>query len=122
MASAAVDQHADTIGAASRASWAPGLTRVPYWLYQDPAIQHAEQQRIFQGPAWHYLCLEADIPDHGDYRTSCIGEMPVIAVRGEGGAIQGKPSALYLAVFWSAAFWSAAPAVCFRARALLDCA
>jgi len=83
MASAAVDQHAETIGA----GWAPGLTRVPYWLYQDPAIQRAEQQRIFQGPAWHYLCLEADIPNHGDYRTSFIGEMPVIAVRGAAGSI-----------------------------------
>ena len=83
MASAAVDQHAETIGS----GWAPGLTRVPYWLYQDPAILRAEQQRIFQGPAWHYLCLEADIPNHGDYRTSFVGEMPVIAVRGEAGAI-----------------------------------
>jgi phenylpropionate dioxygenase-like ring-hydroxylating dioxygenase large terminal subunit len=36
-------------------------------------------------PAWHYLCLEADIPNHGDYRASFMGEMPVIAVRGEAG-------------------------------------
>ena len=83
MASAAVDQHAETIGS----GWAPGLTRVPYWVYQDPAVLRAEQKRIFEGPAWHYLCLEADIPKHGDYRVSCLGEMPVIAVRGEAGEI-----------------------------------
>jgi phenylpropionate dioxygenase-like ring-hydroxylating dioxygenase large terminal subunit len=83
MASAAVDQHADTTGA----DWAPGLTRVPYWVYQDAAVLRAEQKQIFEGPAWHYLCLEADIPNHGDYRVSCIGAMPIIAVRGEAGDI-----------------------------------
>ena len=79
----AVHQPAETTGSA----WAPGLTRVPYWVYQDQAILRAEQTRIFEGPAWHCLCLEADIPNHGDYRTTSIGEMPVIAVRGEAGAI-----------------------------------
>jgi phenylpropionate dioxygenase-like ring-hydroxylating dioxygenase large terminal subunit len=83
MASAAVDQHAETI----RSGWAPGLTRVPYWVYQDQAVLRAEQKLIFEGPAWHYLCLEADIPNRGDYRVSCIGEMPVIAVRGDAGEI-----------------------------------
>ena len=87
MASAAVDQHAETIGPAIGPGWAPGLTRVPYWVYQDPTILRAEQQRIFEGPAWNYLCLEADIPNHGDYRTSFVGEMPVIVVRGEAGEI-----------------------------------
>src|SRR5271163_2604399 len=77
------DHHTEAL----RSAWAPGLTRVPYWLYQDPAILRAEQTRIFEGPAWHYLCLEVDIPNHGDYRVSCIGAMPVIAVRGEAGEI-----------------------------------
>jgi anthranilate 1,2-dioxygenase large subunit/terephthalate 1,2-dioxygenase oxygenase component alpha subunit len=83
MVSAAVDQHAETIGS----GWAPGLTRVPYWVYQDQAVPGAEQKRIFEGPAWHYLCLEADIPNPGDYRTNVVGEMPVIVVRGEAGAV-----------------------------------
>ncbi len=77
------DHHTEAL----RSAWAPGLTRVPYWLYQDPAILRAEQTRIFEGPAWHYLCLEVDIPNHGDFRVSCIGAMPVIAVRGEAGEI-----------------------------------
>lgn len=69
------------------AAWPPGISRVPYWLYQDPAILRAEQARIFEGPVWNYLCLEADIPQQGDYRTTFVGEMPVIVVRGENGAI-----------------------------------
>jgi anthranilate 1,2-dioxygenase large subunit/terephthalate 1,2-dioxygenase oxygenase component alpha subunit len=84
MASAAVDHQSDT---AAHPAWAPGISRVPYWLYQDQAILRAEQARIFEGPIWNYLCLEADIPGQGDSRTSFVGEMPVIAVRGEAGAI-----------------------------------
>ena len=68
-------------------SWAPGLTRVPYWVYHDPEVARAEQERIFQGPVWNYLCLEVEIPDQGDYRTTFVGSMPVVVVRGEAGAI-----------------------------------
>ena len=67
--------------------WPPGLTRVPYWVYQDPAVQEAEQHRLFQGPVWNYLCLEAEIPEPGDWRTSFLGRMPVVAARTATGAI-----------------------------------
>src|SRR5271167_4526879 len=67
--------------------WPPGLTRVPFWVYQDPEILRAEQRNIFEGPFWNFLALEVDIPNHGDYRTTFIGQMPVIVVRGEHGEI-----------------------------------
>jgi phenylpropionate dioxygenase-like ring-hydroxylating dioxygenase large terminal subunit len=67
--------------------WPEGISRVPFWLYQDPDVARLEQRRIFEGPAWHYLCLEVEIENEGDYRTTQIGEMPVIVVRGENGAI-----------------------------------
>jgi len=67
--------------------WAPGLTRVPFWVYQDPEVLSAEQKKIFEGPFWNYLALEVDIPDHGDYRTTFIGQMPVIVVCGAQGEI-----------------------------------
>ena len=67
--------------------WPPGLTRVPYWVYQDPALAEAEQHRLFQGPVWNYLCLEAEIPEPGDWRTSFVGRMPVVVARTETGAI-----------------------------------
>ena len=34
-----------------------GVTRVPYWIFQDRDIYAAEQQRIFQGPT-----LELSLP------------------------------------------------------------
>jgi phenylpropionate dioxygenase-like ring-hydroxylating dioxygenase large terminal subunit len=63
------------------------LARVPYWVYQDEANYRAELRRIFEGPVWNYVCLESDVACPGDYRTTLVGEMPVIVVRGEAGAI-----------------------------------
>ena len=69
-------------------AWEPGLTRVPFWVYQDDAVRQAEQRRIFQGPVWNYLCLEHELANTGDFRTSFVGDMPVIVVRGEHGEIR----------------------------------
>ena len=68
-------------------SWPPGLTRVPYWVYQDQDVLESEQTRLFQGPVWNYLCLEAEISAPGDWRTTAIGRMPVVVVRTETGDI-----------------------------------
>ncbi len=73
----------------ARHTW-PGATlaRVPYWVYQDEANYQAELRRIFEGPAWSYVCLESDVALPGDYRTTFVGEMPVIVVRDADGAIR----------------------------------
>jgi anthranilate 1,2-dioxygenase large subunit/terephthalate 1,2-dioxygenase oxygenase component alpha subunit len=63
------------------------VARVPYWVYQDEANYRRELERLFEGPTWNFVCLEADIPAKGDYRTSVVGEMPVIAVRDADGAV-----------------------------------
>ena len=63
------------------------LARVPYWVYQDEANYRAELRRIFEGPVWNYVCLESDVAEPGEYRTTFVGEMPVIVVRGEDGEI-----------------------------------
>jgi phenylpropionate dioxygenase-like ring-hydroxylating dioxygenase large terminal subunit len=72
--------------AASRA-WTEGVSRVPYWVYQDPQVLKAEQKAIFEGPTWNFLALEVEIPRKGDYRTTFVGAMPVIVVRGDDGAV-----------------------------------
>ena len=60
-----------------------GVTRVPYRLFSDKEIYQLEQERIFKGPVWHYICLDIDIPKEGDYKTTNIGETPVVATRDE---------------------------------------
>ena len=64
-----------------------GVTRVPYRVFSDPEIYALETERIFRGPVWHFLCLEIDIPKPGDYRTTSVGEIPVIVTRDQEGAI-----------------------------------
>jgi anthranilate 1,2-dioxygenase large subunit/terephthalate 1,2-dioxygenase oxygenase component alpha subunit len=69
-------------------SWPTGLTRVPYWVYTDPEVLAAEQQRIFEGRVWNFLCLEVELEKPGDYRTNVVGMMPVVVVRAEDGALR----------------------------------
>lgn len=66
---------------------AGGLTRVPYWVFQREDVYAAEQQSIFQGPNWSFLCLEAEVPNPGDFRATSIGDTPVIVVRDGTGKI-----------------------------------
>jgi len=68
--------------AVARAWPAEGLTRVPFWVYQDEAWAMEEQKRLFEGPVWNFLCLVQEIPREGDYRTTFVGRMPVIVARG----------------------------------------
>ena len=62
--------------------WPEGaLTRIPFWIYQSPEVYAREQQRVFEGPVWNYLCLEAEVSKPGDYRVTFMGSMPVIVAR-----------------------------------------
>jgi phenylpropionate dioxygenase-like ring-hydroxylating dioxygenase large terminal subunit len=62
-------------------------SRVPFWLHHDDDIYALEMERIFRGPAWSYLCLEAEIPNPCDYRTTWVGDTPVIVSRARDGAM-----------------------------------
>jgi phenylpropionate dioxygenase-like ring-hydroxylating dioxygenase large terminal subunit len=72
---------------ASRQWPAEGFTRAPYWVYTDPDIYAQEQQKIFQGKSWHYLGLEAEVPEPGSYKTTYIGEQSVLLTRSEDGSL-----------------------------------
>src|SRR5947208_8341290 len=63
-------------------------SRVPYRLYHDAALYAREQERIFGGPVWSFLGLEAEIPKPGDFRTTYVGETPIVVNRDETGAVK----------------------------------
>jgi anthranilate 1,2-dioxygenase large subunit/terephthalate 1,2-dioxygenase oxygenase component alpha subunit len=65
----------------------PGLTRVPFDLYTDGEVAQQEQQRVFRGATWNYLCLDAELPEPGSYRTTFVGETPVVVVKDADGEI-----------------------------------
>jgi phenylpropionate dioxygenase-like ring-hydroxylating dioxygenase large terminal subunit len=64
-----------------------GLTRVPYWVYQDESVYAREQERIYRGATWNFLGLEAELRDAGDFKTTFVGDMPVVVTRDERGAL-----------------------------------
>ena len=72
-----------------RPEWPEELTRVPYWVFQRQDVYREEQQNLFRGPYWSYLCLEAEVPQPGDYRTTFVGDTPVIVCRDEDGELYG---------------------------------
>jgi anthranilate 1,2-dioxygenase large subunit len=64
-----------------------GNARVPYRVFADPDIYRAESAQIFRGPTWQYLALAEELPEPGDYKTTLLGESPVVVTRGEDGEI-----------------------------------
>ena len=76
-----------TAATAERRWPAEGLTRVPYWVYSDPDIYAREQERIFRGPVWSFLCLEAELPQPETFRRSHLGAMPVVVTRDRDGVL-----------------------------------
>ncbi len=70
-------------------SWpAEGVTRVPYWVYQDAEIYAEEQARIWRGRTWNYLCLEAELAEPRSFVTTFVGDMPVVVTRDANGALR----------------------------------
>ena len=65
----------------------PGLTRVPFDVYDDELTAAEEQARIFRGEVWNYLCLDVELGEAGAYRTTFVGETPVVVVRDDDGEI-----------------------------------
>src|SRR5215472_14905223 len=63
------------------------LSLVPFRVYTDEELYALEQERIFRGPTWNFLALECEVPNVGDYKTTYVGDAPVIVVRSQDGAI-----------------------------------
>jgi phenylpropionate dioxygenase-like ring-hydroxylating dioxygenase large terminal subunit len=63
------------------------FTSVPFALHVEPALFEREQERIFRGPTWNYLGLEAEVPNPGDFVTTYVGLTPVVLSRAKDGAL-----------------------------------
>ena len=66
---------------------AEGVARVPFRVFSDTEIYALEQEKIFRGPIWNFLCMEADVAKAGDVRTTWVGETPVIVARDHDGRL-----------------------------------
>ena len=66
---------------------AEGLTHIPDWIYTSDEIYARERERIFLGPTWNFVALEAELPGPGSFKRSYVGDVPVIVTRDKDGAI-----------------------------------
>ncbi len=62
-------------------------SRVPYKVFSSQAVFEREQARIFRGPTWNFVALEAEIPNIGDFKSTFVGDTPVVVTRMEGGEV-----------------------------------
>ena len=76
-----------TIAVANRQWPGEGLARVPYWVYSDQDLYALEQERIFRGRTWNFLCLEAELPGPNTYCRSSLGDMAIVVARDDSGAV-----------------------------------
>ena len=57
------------------------FSKIPIKVFSDENIYKREMERIFSGPVWLFLGLEAEIPNPGDFITNYAGEIPIVINR-----------------------------------------
>jgi anthranilate 1,2-dioxygenase large subunit len=70
---------------AAKPTYFPRLdgSRVSFEIYSSPEIYRLEQERIFRGPVWSFVAMEAEIPHLGDFKSTFVGDTPVVVARNE---------------------------------------
>jgi anthranilate 1,2-dioxygenase large subunit len=69
-------------------AWPDGAgARTPYAVFSDPAIYAREIERIWRGDTWSFVALEAEIPQPGDYKSTYVGDIPVVVTRTKDGSL-----------------------------------
>lgn len=63
------------------------FSRVPYEVFTDPGIYRREMEQLFRGPVWHYLGMDCEIPEWGDFLTNWIGDVQVVLTRDKEGNV-----------------------------------
>ena len=60
---------------------------MPFEVFTRADVFAREQEAIFRGPVWNYVALEAEIPEPSDFKTSFVGDTPIIVSRAEDGSL-----------------------------------
>ena len=62
-------------------------SRVPYKVFSSPEIYEREQERIYRGDTWNFLGLEDEIASPGDFKSTFVGDTPVVMTRTADGGL-----------------------------------
>ncbi|MDO8313941.1 MAG: Rieske 2Fe-2S domain-containing protein [Rugosibacter sp.] len=65
----------------------PDGYRVPYEVFTDQAYYDQEQEHIFRDETWSFVGLDAELPNKGDFKSTAIGDTPVIVTRDQTGQL-----------------------------------
>src|SRR3546814_3304404 len=60
---------------------------IPYAVFSSQEIYDREQERIFRGPVWNFLGLEAEIANPHDFKRTFVGDTPVVMTRCADGSL-----------------------------------
>jgi anthranilate 1,2-dioxygenase large subunit len=63
----------------------PDGSRVPYSVFSSQEVYEREQERIFRGPYWSFVGLACEIPKVHDFKSTFVGDTPVVVTRTESG-------------------------------------
>ena len=66
---------------------AKDFSHVPYPVFFDKDVYDREQERVFRGLLWCYVALKTEIPKPGDYKSTFIGDTPIVVTRTDDGSI-----------------------------------
>ena len=58
-----------------------GTHRIPFGVYTSAELHRLELERLFYKNHWHYVGLEAEVPQPGDFKRTVVGERSVVLVR-----------------------------------------
>jgi anthranilate 1,2-dioxygenase large subunit len=62
-------------------------SRIPYEVYSSLEVYQLEQERIFRGPIWSFVALEAELPHLNDFKSTFVGDAPVVVTRDADGIL-----------------------------------
>ena len=66
---------------------ASDFSSVPYAVFGDQDVFDLEMERVFRGPVWCYVALEAEICNPGDYKSVFVGDRSVVVNRAMDGTL-----------------------------------
>ncbi len=72
----------------STITWPREDNRVPREIYLDNALYDREMERVFAGPVWSVVAHDAELPEAGDFKTTWVGSIPVVVLRGSDGMVR----------------------------------
>ena len=56
-------------------------SQVPYSVFSSQEVYDREQECIYRGPYWSFVALACEIPKLNDFKSTFVGETPVVVTR-----------------------------------------